>query len=217
MKEHEVDPHHFLDDVHDIPLDRVAARRRGSARLLARLPGRKLRLHQRRCALCPAGARSDRGRRPFRRSARHPRQRATGPSPTRTAMRLLCERFGIDPTHALLVDDMVQNLAPAKALGMTTVWVDNGSERGNHGYDDAHRRLSRRPMSANGSKRSWGTTNERRPAGDDRARVGRARRDRPGDQGRGPPGGRRGASPRSTAARRGSPRRSAANGSSTSG
>ena len=23
---------------------------------------------------------------------------------------------------------------PAKALGMTTVWVDNGSERGSHGY-----------------------------------------------------------------------------------
>ena len=32
---------------------------------------------------------------------------------------------------------MVQNLAPAKQLGMTTLWVDNGSERGNHGYDDA--------------------------------------------------------------------------------
>ena len=33
----------------------------------------------------------------------------------------------------LLADDMAQNLAPAKALGMTTIWVDNGSERGNHG------------------------------------------------------------------------------------
>jgi putative hydrolase of the HAD superfamily len=32
---------------------------------------------------------------------------------------------------------MAQNLAPAKQLGMTTVWVDNGSERGNHGYDQA--------------------------------------------------------------------------------
>jgi putative hydrolase of the HAD superfamily len=30
---------------------------------------------------------------------------------------------------------MAQNLKPAKALGMTTVWVDNGSERGNHGAD----------------------------------------------------------------------------------
>jgi putative hydrolase of the HAD superfamily len=30
---------------------------------------------------------------------------------------------------------MAQNLKPAKALGMTTVWVDNGSERGSHGAD----------------------------------------------------------------------------------
>jgi putative hydrolase of the HAD superfamily len=50
----------------------------------------------------------------------------------------LCERFGIDPNQALLADDMVQNLAPAKGLGMTTVWVDNGSERGNHGHHPDH-------------------------------------------------------------------------------
>jgi putative hydrolase of the HAD superfamily len=35
-----------------------------------------------------------------------------------------------------MVEDMVRNLAPAKELGMTTVWVDNGSERGSHGYDE---------------------------------------------------------------------------------
>ena len=32
---------------------------------------------------------------------------------------------------------MARNLAPAKALGMTTVWIDNGSERGDHGADRA--------------------------------------------------------------------------------
>ena len=37
-----------------------------------------------------------------------------------------------------MVEDMAQNLRPAKALGMTTVWVDNGSERGNHDADPAH-------------------------------------------------------------------------------
>ncbi len=31
---------------------------------------------------------------------------------------------------------MAANLEPAKALGMTTVWVDNGSERGDHGLGD---------------------------------------------------------------------------------
>ena len=33
---------------------------------------------------------------------------------------------------------MAQNLKPAKALGMTTVWVDNGSERGAHRADEGH-------------------------------------------------------------------------------
>ncbi len=28
---------------------------------------------------------------------------------------------------------MARNLAPAKAIGMTTVWVDNGSEQGPEG------------------------------------------------------------------------------------
>ena len=59
------------------------------------------------------------------------------PKPDPHGYELLCERFGIDPARALLVDDMVQNLVPAKALGMTTVWVDNGSERGGHAYDES--------------------------------------------------------------------------------
>jgi putative hydrolase of the HAD superfamily len=59
------------------------------------------------------------------------------PKPDPHGYALLCERFGIDPCRALLADDMAQNLAPAKQLGMMTVWVDNGSERGNHGHDDA--------------------------------------------------------------------------------
>ena len=37
--------------------------------------------------------------------------------------------------HNLL---FLQNLKPAKALGMTTVWVDNGSERGAHLAEDGH-------------------------------------------------------------------------------
>ncbi len=30
---------------------------------------------------------------------------------------------------------MAKNLRPAKALGMTTVWVDNGSDHGDHDAD----------------------------------------------------------------------------------
>ena len=59
------------------------------------------------------------------------------PKPDPHGYALVCERFGIDPVHALLADDMIQNLVPAKMLGMTTVWVDNGSERGSHGSEEA--------------------------------------------------------------------------------
>jgi len=45
-------------------------------------------------------------------------------------------RAPFDPKAAVLVEDMAQNLKPAKALGMTTVWVDNGSERGAHLAED---------------------------------------------------------------------------------
>ncbi len=31
---------------------------------------------------------------------------------------------------------MARNLAPAKAIGMVTVWVDNGSEHGSLGADN---------------------------------------------------------------------------------
>ena len=50
----------------------------------------------------------------------------------------IVERHGIDPKTAVLVEDMAQNLKPAKALGMTTVWVDNGSERGAHLAEEGH-------------------------------------------------------------------------------
>jgi putative hydrolase of the HAD superfamily len=134
MKEHGVDPHDFLEDVHDIALDRVSCDER-LARLLPRLPGRRFVFTN--------------GDAPYARRvldrigvADHfddlhdIHASSYRPKPDPHGYALLCERFGIDPAHALLVDDMAQNLAPAKALGMTTIWVDNGSERGNHDYDD---------------------------------------------------------------------------------
>ena len=59
------------------------------------------------------------------------------PKPSEHGYRLLIDQLAIDPAQTVMVEDMAQNLAPAKSLGMTTVWVDNGSERGNHAYDPA--------------------------------------------------------------------------------
>ena len=135
MKENAVDPHDFLGDVHDIDLGRVQCDDR-LARLLPRLPGRRFVFTN--------------GDAPYARRvldrigvAQHFHDlhdihaSSYRPKPDPHGYQLLCERFGIDPAHALLVDDMVQNLAPAKALGMTTIWVDNGSERGDHNYDES--------------------------------------------------------------------------------
>lgn len=136
MKAHEVDPHEFLEDVHDIPLDRVT-KNDALAAALGRLPGRRFIFTN--------------GDAPYARRVLEAigvvqhfedlhdiHASSYRPKPDPHGYELLCQRFGIDPQQALLVDDMAQNLKPAKALGMTTVWVDNGSERGNHGAEDGY-------------------------------------------------------------------------------
>jgi putative hydrolase of the HAD superfamily len=134
MKEHGVDPHDFLDDVHDIALDRVQCDQR-LGRLLARLPGRRFVFTNgdapyARRVLARIGVED------YFDDLHDIHASSYRPKPDACGYRLLCERFKIDPAHALFADDIAQNLAPAKALGMTTVWVDNGSERGDHGYDE---------------------------------------------------------------------------------
>jgi putative hydrolase of the HAD superfamily len=134
MKEHGVDPQHFLADVHDIDLGRVRCDER-LARLLARLPGRRFVFTN---GDAPYARRVLEAIGVYDQFDELHDIHASGyrPKPDPYGYRLLCERFGIDPKRALLVDDMAQNLGPAKILGMTTVWVDNGSERGNHNFDE---------------------------------------------------------------------------------
>ncbi|CAA9503066.1 MAG: Pyridoxal-5'-phosphate phosphatase, Alphaproteobacterial type [uncultured Sphingomonas sp.] len=136
MAEHEIDPHHFLADVHDITLDRVAPDER-LVRGLGRLPGRKFVF---------TNGDAPYARRVLERIGVHDQfehlhdihASELRPKPDPHGYRLLCDNFGIDPAHACLIEDMAQNLRPAKALGMVTVWVDNGSERGNHDADPGH-------------------------------------------------------------------------------
>src|SRR4030095_4898349 len=132
MREHQVDPHDFLSDVHAIPLDRVARDDR-LARNLGRLPGRKIiftnadEAYARR-VLEALGV----GEHFAELHDIHAAE--LRPKPDDHGYRLLLDRFAVHPHHAAMVEDMHQNLKPAKMLGMTTVWVDNGSERGNHGH-----------------------------------------------------------------------------------
>lgn len=132
MMHHGVDPHEFLEDVHSIPLDRIAPDER-LARGLARLPGRKLVFTN--GDACYAQRVLDAIGIGDQFEGLHDIHAADlRPKPDEHGYRLLLDRFGIDPSRAAMVEDMAQNLKPAKALGMTTIWVDNGSERGNHGH-----------------------------------------------------------------------------------
>ena len=128
MRSHDVDPHEFLGFVHDIDLARLTADPALVA-ALDRLPGRKFvftnadEVYARRVLDRLGLANAFDGMHDIHAMAYLPK-------PNPAAYEALCARHGIDPARALFADDMVRNLAPAKALGMTTLWLDNGSEQG---------------------------------------------------------------------------------------
>lgn len=127
MTRHDIDPHEFLADVHAIEMD-VLREDRQLIDALARLPGRKLIFTN--------------GDAPYARrvldrlglsdsfEAIHDIHAcAYRPKPHAEAYASMLAAFGVDPTRALFAEDMARNLKPAKALGMATLWVDNGSEQ----------------------------------------------------------------------------------------
>ena len=133
MKHHSVDPHDFLDHVHDIPLERVGRDER-LADALTRLPGRKF--------VFTNGNEAYASRVLKAIGIDHHFHGLVDihacnylPKPDAHGYRLLIDRFGIDPSRVALVEDMAKNLKPAKALGMTTIWLDNGSDHGDHDAD----------------------------------------------------------------------------------
>ncbi len=131
MTTHEVDPHHFLDYVHDIDMSSIAPNPR-LASLLTQLPGRKLVFTN--------------GDAPYARRILaalglgdsfeaiydiHDQAYLAKPAPASYAR--MCNDLRVEPERAIFFEDMARNLMPAKALGMTTVWVNNGSEAGHLG------------------------------------------------------------------------------------
>ena len=136
MAEHGVDPHRFLAHVHDIEMDVLKEDRR-LVEAVARLPGRKLiftngdETYARR-VLARLGLSDS-----F--EAIHDIHAcAYEPKPNPGAYERMAAGFGIVPAESLFAEDMARNLKPAKAIGMTTVWVNNGSEQGREPDDRAY-------------------------------------------------------------------------------
>ncbi|MBX3595605.1 pyrimidine 5'-nucleotidase [Sphingomonas sp.] len=127
MAEHDVEPHEYLADVHDIEMD-VLEHDAPLAAAIAKLPGRKLVFTN---ADAPYASKvlGRLGLSDHFEAIHDVHATSYAPKPHPDAYHSLCEAHGIDPRAALFIDDMARNLAPAKAIGMTTVWVDNGSEQ----------------------------------------------------------------------------------------
>ena len=121
MRIHNLEPHAFLDYVHDIDLAVVDAHPELGA-AIDRLPGRKL---------------------IFTNGSRRHAENVAGklgildrfedicdiaacdfvPKPDRAAFELMARRHGVDPARAAMFEDMPHNLEAPHALGMTTVLV----------------------------------------------------------------------------------------------
>ncbi len=123
-----IEPRHFLDYVHDIDVT-VLPPDLELAQQLADLPGRKLVFTN--------------GDEPYARRVMNQLQISAAfeavhciiamdylPKPDARAYAGLLSAHAVDPARSIFFEDMARNLSPAKALGMTTVWLDNGSEWG---------------------------------------------------------------------------------------
>ena len=57
------------------------------------------------------------------------------PKPQPGAYDRIVDAAGFSPHNAAMFEDMARNLMPAYALGMTTVWINNGSQWSHQGPD----------------------------------------------------------------------------------
>jgi putative hydrolase of the HAD superfamily len=136
MDTHGVEPSVFLDFVHDIDMSVLAADHR-LAEALAALPGRRVIFTNADAAY--AGRVLDRlGLGELFDVIHDIHAMQYRPKPEAASYVAMCRQHGIEPARALFVEDMARNLTPAKALGMTTVWIDNGSESGAYDADHNH-------------------------------------------------------------------------------
>ena len=126
MAEHKVEPSGYLDFVHDVDMDllRPDADLR---RQVISLPGRKLIFTN---ADAPYAERilAARGLDNLFEDIFDIHRMQHVPKPAAASYDSLCAQLDINPARALFVEDSAHNLLPAKVLGMTTIWVNHGTE-----------------------------------------------------------------------------------------
>lgn len=127
MADHGVDPHEFLAAVHDIEMDALEENAPLAA-AIARLPGRKI-VFTNADTPYAVNVLARLGLSDSFEGVHDIHAMDLAPKPQASAYAGLCAAFDLDPRQSLFAEDMARNLKPAKAIGMTTLWVDNGSEQ----------------------------------------------------------------------------------------
>ncbi len=131
MREHACDAEDYLRFVHDIDLGALGPDSALSAALAA-LPGKRF--------VFTNGCRNHAQRILDRLEMAHLFDavwdiRAIGfaPKPQASAYDAVVAASGVNPTESAMFEDIARNLVPARALGMTTVWLKTDAPWGNHG------------------------------------------------------------------------------------
>jgi putative hydrolase of the HAD superfamily len=133
MTEHDVDPHDYLDFVHDVDMAQLTPAPVLAAHIKA-LPGRKLIFTN---ADAPYAQRvlAKRGLDNLFEDIFDIHRMDHKPKPALFSYQSMCSALNIAPERALFVEDSAHNLPPAKRLGMTTIWVNNDAQAGSSGHE----------------------------------------------------------------------------------
>jgi putative hydrolase of the HAD superfamily len=131
MREHDCDAEEYLAYVHDIDLGDLAADP-GLKAALARLPGRRF-VFTNGCANHAARILDRIGLADSFDAVWDIRTMQFMPKPMAEAYACVMAAATIEGSEAAMFDDIARNLVPARALGMTTVWLKTDAPWGKHG------------------------------------------------------------------------------------
>lgn len=121
MREHDVDPGPYLNEVHDIDFS-VLTPDPDLARAVERLPGRKI-IYTNACAPYAEKVLSARGLAGLFNAVYGVEHANFHPKPEASAFAAVFAQDGLDPTSGAMFEDDTRNLAVPHALGMRTVHV----------------------------------------------------------------------------------------------
>lgn len=122
MREYGVDPLNFMQYVHDVDLSAMP-RNPVLAEMLEELPGQKI-IYTNASRFHAARVLGHLGLDHLFGTVFDIMAADYHPKPDPTPYQMLVTEHAIDPTRAIMVEDMAENLLPAKKMGMTTIWID---------------------------------------------------------------------------------------------